>query len=70
MANAQISDGHDGYESDDDSSNIPLHKKGRFGDGDKEDKVVNTGSVEEQGKAVDDEAKSEKKEAAGEEERL
>lgn len=47
MENAHISDGRDGSKSDDDSSNISLHKKGRVGDGDKEDTNVNAGSEEE-----------------------
>lgn len=70
VENAHISDGHDGSEYDDDSSNIPLHKKGRVGDVDKEDMDVDASSEEERGKATDDEVESEKKEVAREEEEV
>ncbi|XP_059071755.1 chromatin modification-related protein EAF7-like [Cryptomeria japonica] len=68
MANAHISNSHVDFESDDDLSNVPLHKKGRVDDVDKEDTDVEAGMEEEQGKEVDYEAESEKKEDAGDEE--
>ncbi|XP_059070556.1 uncharacterized protein LOC131860195 [Cryptomeria japonica] len=70
VENAHIFEGHEGSESDEDSSNIPLHKKVRVVVEAKDDMEVKVGFEEEQEKAVEVEAESEKKEVEGEEEHV
>ncbi|XP_059064729.1 uncharacterized protein LOC131856815 [Cryptomeria japonica] len=70
VENAHIFEGHEGYESDDDKYNIPLHKKGRVADEAKDEMEVKASLEEEQGKVVDVEVESEKKKAEGEGEKV